>query len=256
MTASTSTQPRLGSKTAATTTAATANQALLPRFQLRKRSTVLEKPLGFNAVNSAFLSGLFADVAHTTEDSSSSKRSTRDDARLDQHFQAGPTTKKSRISLAHSISRCAMSVKNLEGMVSPTACDTDFFDPIVLARQDSLLLQLSCVGASTGDSAIAFPHLPATISQSSCSGSLTRNLSDLQSSVAENEMAETYGWFVEVDADGPIHVVKDPYQDAAAAAKNTLAFSAATAPCADDHADEVEWAKAADTVDDVLGDFF
>ena len=250
MTASLPIQPRLVSKKATTT--ATANQAL-PRFQLRKRSPVPEKPVGFNAVNSAFLSGLFADVAlfGNNKEQDSSKRSIRDDTRLDPQAQ-GPITKKSRLSLAHSISRCAMSVKNLEGLVSPTACDTDYFDPIV--RQDSLHLQLSCVGCGSDSisSAIAFPHLPATVSQSSCGG-LTRNLSDLQSSVAENETAETYGWFVEVDADGPCNVIKDPYQDAA---KNTLAFSAATAPCADDHADEVEWAKAADTVDDVLGDFF
>ena len=42
----------------------------------------------------------------------------------------------------------------------------------------------------------------------------------------------------------------------AASSSTTLAFSAATAPNAVSHDAEVEWAKAADTVDDVLGDFF
>ena len=37
---------------------------------------------------------------------------------------------------------------------------------------------------------------------------------------------------------------------------NDLAFLAPTAPLACNHDEEVEWAKAADTVDDVLGDFF
>ena len=46
----------------------------------------------------------------------------------------------------------------------------------------------------------------------------------------------------------------DPY--AAACGVQGLAFQAHTAPKASNHDAEVEWAKAADTVDDVLGDFF
>jgi hypothetical protein len=256
------------------------DKSSLPRFQLRKRSTAAAPPAkptkGLPAVNSAFLSGLFADVAlftsldeenqdinKNTTTSSSSKRPNRDDTRLD----APPFTKKSRVSKgaavqARSISRCNMSTRDLRILESPTTCSTNYFDDdsSYLLREDSLHLQLSCVGCFDTDasSSLAFPHLPATVSQSSC-GSLTRNVSDLQSSVTENENAETYGWFVEMDSDGPSTILaesQDSYEGTTTNNKNTLAFCAATAPCADDHADEVEWAKAADTVDDVLGDFF
>jgi hypothetical protein len=224
-----------------------AKASALPRFQLRKRSFSIrpEKPVGLSSMNSAFLSGLFAEIAMpSTKDPHSSKRSSRDDTRL----EADAPCKKSRVSMARSISRCDLSVTNLGRMVSPTACATDFFNdkPAYFSGEDSLHMPLSSDVATS----LAFPHLPATVSQSSC-GSLTRNISDLQSSVTENEEKETYGWFVEMDSEAPKAVV-DPYDES----KNRLAFSAVTAPCAGNHDDEVEWAKAADTVDDVLGDFF
>jgi hypothetical protein len=40
------------------------------------------------------------------------------------------------------------------------------------------------------------------------------------------------------------------------ASTDDLAFKAPTAPKATNYDAELEWAKAADTVDDVLGDFF
>ncbi|GKY93955.1 hypothetical protein MPSEU_000362400 [Mayamaea pseudoterrestris] len=261
---------------AANETTSNCNSSTLPRFQLRKRSTAAAaaaKPTnGFPAVNSAFLSGLFADVAATSTNelnkttTTSHKRLNRDDPRLD-----ASTNKKSRLSIkAPSISRCSLSVKNLQHiLVSPTTSSTDYFfneQQPCIHRQDSLHLQLSCVGESSDnvmDSALlAFPHLPAIVSSSSCDASkslLTRNhiqYTDLQSSVTENapDDIETYGWFVEMDADEPCAGSVTPAT--AATDKTALAFCAATAPCADDHSDDVAWAKAADTVDDVLGDFF
>lgn len=221
----------------------------LPRFQLRKRAAEkCEKAVGFNTVNSAFLSGIFADVALVAEDgTTSSKRPHGDDTRL----EATTLNKRSRVSMTRSISRCARSVKNLAELISPVTCSTDYFDRQLSSnhRENSLHMQLSCL-SSDAATLLAFPHLPATVSQSSCGG-LTRNISDLQSSVIENAIKETYGWFIEMDSEGPSCTSANPYDP-----KTRLAFSAATAPCADNHDDEVEWAKAADTVDDVLGDFF
>lgn len=97
--------------------------------------------------------------------------------------------------------------------------------------------------------------LPASVSESSYVSTLTRKVSDLQSSVDENSNEEEkYGWFVEIDNTPSVHptVALDPY----ASSSNNLAFQAPTAPVCANQDEELEWAQAADTVDDVLGDFF
>jgi hypothetical protein len=162
-----------------------------------------------------------------------------------------------------------------------------------LSKHDSLHFQLRCVGGgddlvrpSSSDpyqtvfeaGALAFPDLPNAVSTSSCN-TLTRNLSDLQTSFTEtHDGKEAYGWFVAVDEDladpksirrGRLGDSADPHRpmvhphngpsSAAAivvATASDLAFVAPTAPHATNQDDEVEWAKAADMVDDVLGDFF
>ena len=97
------------------------------------------------------------------------------------------------------------------------------------------------------------------MSNSSCGNfTLTRVLSDLQSSYTEKTYhSETYGWFVEMEDDSDEAVAAagagiDPYT----ASKHDLAFTAPTAPKAENYDAELQWATAADTVDDVLGDFF
>ena len=108
-----------------------------------------------------------------------------------------------------------------------------------------------------------FPHLPAAVSMSSSCKSLTRNSSsDLQSSLAEAQQKEAaqqeqYGWFVVTDEDDNRHdaLQSKPLAESGPSSSD-LAFMAPTAPLASNHDEEVEWAKAADTVDDVLGDFF
>jgi len=72
------------------------------------------------------------------------------------------------------------------------------------------------------------------------------------SETTPSTVKESYGWFVEMD-DGENHQEDvDPYSSTNA----NLAFSAPTAPKRSNLDEELEWAKAADTVDDVLGDFF
>lgn len=257
-----------------------AEHAALPRFNLRKRScsisrngdaTPAEQAGPLHAVNSAFLSNLFADVANVEEsdDESSSPMSTNassEDSDIVGFVEARPV-KKSRLSMSRSISRCGKSFKNLGDAVkqdsptgvmdlSPSSVDTAPRVPS-LNRVDSLHFQLNCVSddpqsaATAGE--LAFPHLPATVSNTSCN-TLTRNLSDLQSSLAENPEKDSYGWFVVVDeaTSASPRETANPYAKSA----TDLAFVAPTAPNADNQDAEVEWAKAADTVDDVLGDFF
>lgn len=242
-----------------------ANSTALPRFNLRKRSVSTDREkANLATVNSAFLTGLFADVANVE---SNDTESSSDDSVGVVSLDARPF-KKSRASMNKSISRCGRSFKNLRqlSMESPLGV-MDLFKAsfsaenapmLPMSSHDSLYFQLNCV---SGDSVVkpdtvldaielAFPHLPATVSNSSCS-TLTRNLSDLQSSLTESEEKDSYGWFVAVDDESTNRDIADPYANA----KN-LAFVAPTAPNAVNHDAEVEWAQAADTVDDVLGDFF
>ena len=130
--------------------------------------------------------------------------------------------------------------------------------------QDSLAFQLNCVSSSLDEECeatpsveaagkIAFPNLPATVSDSSCTSGLTRANLVRQASNLENPPKESFGWFVDLDDNQTAQANSYlPY----AVSSDSLAFQASTAPKRVNDDAEVEWAQAADTVDDVLGDFF
>lgn len=276
------------------------------RFNLKKRSSDQSKT-ALSSYNSAFLSGLFADVARASSSQDeeetpatfmddSSSTATEEEIRLDHTL----SSKRSRVSLTKSLSRCARSCKSLAEAASPVGVDafeseavTSYFDLKSIApgcspsmdRMNSLHFQLNCVDPSPSPKSVksvidiidmAFPHLPATVSDSSCSRSespkqllrqqdLTHE-SDQQVSDSETSSSpaanvtgdkDSYGWFVELDGDDDSDqdLSVDPYQRTSSSVD--LAFTAPTAPKRINNAEaEVEWAKAADTVDDVLGDFF
>lgn len=245
-----------------------AKTAHLPRISLRKRPMARSssgsgaRSFDLPAVNSAFLTGLFADVAATSSDSSTHCMGgacviEEDEISCDQ------PAKKTRLSKTKSMSRCGKSFKILSEALlvdSPVTTSTSFFHEV--KHQDSLCFQLNCVNSDCADNysaadhvvSLAFPMLPASVSESSYVSTLTRKVSDLQSSINENSNGEEkYGWFVEIDNTPSVHPTMplDPY-----ASSNGLAFQAPTAPACANQDDELEWAQAADTVDDVLGDFF
>lgn len=120
--------------------------------------------------------------------------------------------------------------------------------------------------------AIGFPTLPATVSASSCS---SNNLTQTSAQAAqvleiptlpniegtEHYEKEAYGWFVEMDDEE----AQQRFLAVATATENCRAIAdplpsltfAASGPKKTVKLDsEVEWAKAADTVDDVLGAVF
>ena len=124
------------------------------------------------------------------------------------------------------------------------------------------------------EDSLAFPRLPPTVSDSSCnSNDLTHTsvhavqghetLTSIPDGgyLQQQQNMETYGWFVDMDL-----AEDNDRADAICAAQESfrtgldeedLSFKAFTAPKKTSKLDqEVEWAKAADTVDDVLGDFF
>ena len=254
----------------------------LPRFNLKKRPMSAERgqdDVKLATVNSAFLTGLFADVAKVQVQSPVALSvSTDEDA---SGAQSDPTTprKKMRLSKTKSMTRCAKSFKllseaepiSLQSVLASPNAAADFFgvdcerietSGETISRDDSLHYQLGCVSDASNDSTqplvdagkLAFPHLPSTVGTSSCK--LTRKVSDLQLFDSENpQHKDSYGWFVETDNEGH-HQSNRFYTTPTPASSISLAFSAATAPNAASYDAEVEWAKAADTVDDVLGDFF
>jgi hypothetical protein len=234
---------------------------------LRKRTfgEAVNDKLPMASYNSTFLSGLFAEIAEANKTADEGKVSEKRSSFPSEEL---PSSKRSRLSLTKSISRCPKSFANLQtaSCSSPTSCR----EP--LKHQDSLCYQLHCVssGSSTGSNTVnvtadvvgklAFPHLPATVSDNSCSqivASLTRRNSGQLLPESETDLKESYGWFVsfEDDEETVSHSEAELYSRHSSC--SDLAFSAVTAPKQNSSLEaEVEWAKAADTVDDVLGDFF
>jgi hypothetical protein len=257
------------------------------RFNLRKRAATEDRrEVALNPCNSAFLTDLFADIANANGPSGN-EVSEHENSRLD----SVKSSKRSRLSMSRSISRCGKSFANFSAVVeggsqgvnaSPKA--VQFFDgPTASIHSSSFKngksvtnscsstdnpfpYQLHCVLSSSSSeseavassdiSKLAFPHLPATVSNSSCNNlsSLTRSKSGRQSSDGETSTKDGYGWFVETEEDEFAVAPVIAYSKAISPAD--LAFSAVTAPKRANYDAELEWAQAADTVDDVLGDFF
>lgn len=257
----------------------------LPRFGLRKRFVRNGQDVtNLSSYNSEFLSGLFADVAQANDCTDSRvphKRSADHDSPCD--LTTVSPTKKSRVSLSHSLSRVGASSTTLSRLVdlrSPKGIN-EFFGSVPrtllskksLAKnhhQDSLAFQLNCVSGSDDLHAVptntsspvgaaarfVFPNLPATVSDSSCETGLTRAKLVRHAPIPENgikDIKETFGWFVDLDD----HQSREPQERLPYnVSSDNLAFKAPTAPKRVNNDAEVEWAKAADTVDDVLGAFF
>jgi hypothetical protein len=261
-----------------------APQAAGVRFNLKKKSFRGKKlAVNLSSYNSDFLDGIFADVA-SVSDSTEACGKRASTAASDEDWTASlPPSKKSRPSMQNSLSRVPMSARNLSLLAKSPKGINEFFgthssnsqandcleSPGLKCHQDSLQFQLSCVSnafeSSCGQSAglsmptvgsaatLAFPNLPATVSDSSCHAGLTRVKLVRQASVPEKPNKESFGWFVDLDEHlSPESNYNLPYT----VSSDSLAFQAPTAPKAVNDHEELEWAQAADTVDDVLGDFF
>lgn len=273
------------------------------RFNLRKRYPNDDNKMNIASYNSAFLSGLFADVAKATESSEESPAETDTTTATSPSFEPSeeaedprldPTlpVKRSRVSLTKSLSRSAKSYKNLALTEALSTIGVNMFHATEqpsevspshsssMNRINSLHFQLNCISSKpelvnrvsptsvkevvdlknrvVDIIDLAFPHLPATVSDSSCEKQDLTPKSDRQVSDWETSTKESYGWFVDLDAsdedDQDRCDASDPY---ARSSSSDLAFTAPTAPKRmSNYEAEVEWAKAADTVDDVLGDLF
>jgi len=140
-----------------------------------------------------------------------------------------------------------------------------------LPKHDSLAFQLSLLGGQDETSfesvsedvaKLAFPNLPATVSDSSCyNKGLTREISARHVPTCETAASSkesSFGWFVDLDDhhDSPSTSMSAANTLPHAVSTEHLAFKAPTAPKRSADEAELEWAQAADTVDSVLGDLF
>jgi hypothetical protein len=252
--------------------------------------------VNLSSYNSDFLSGLFADVAkvNVLSELRIQKRGSEvmTDTGSNADESAPMTAKRSRLSLNRSHMKSRASFMNLgvlqDGAASPKGI-IDLFGATTpstgdspsgsksfqeIGRQDSLAFQLNCVSstvshgteamhASSGgrakmvDVETVFPHLPTTVSDSSCAtGGLTRCKLGRQVSNPEINGVDSFGWFVDLDGESNATVRDNQANLILSESSYDLAFQAPTVPKGVSDEAELEWAKAADTVDDVLGDFF
>ena len=254
------------------------------RFNLKKRTSRGSKlAVNLSSYNSDFLDGLFADVAKVSDTSETLSKRAADSISSDEYGTiACSPSKKSRSSLHRSMSRVLASARNLSSLGKSPKGINEFFiassdsqgndclesSPLNLL-QDSPQLQMTCVSNATGATSgratqelnptsgstakLVFPNLPATVSDSSCNAGLTRVNLVRQASIPEKLNKESFGWFVDLDDNlSPGANINLPYT----VSSDSLAFQAPTAPKSVRDHEELEWAQAADTVDDVLGDFF
>jgi len=199
--------------------------------------------------NADFLSAIFQDVA----DIIAAKEN-----HIDPCLSQTASSKKHKVSVASSLSRCSKSYTCLHrsslsledhGRTSITeVCSVGLESSADVPEEESL--------AST--------NLPATISENSCSAvNLTQQATQVPETLSTNficglasQNKDSYGWFVEIDdATEEYSKVERIPSVPKDKTMNDLSFAACTAPKKNPSNDAaVEWAKAADTVDNVLGD--
>ena len=238
------------------------------RFVPQKRAKINhghDESINFASYNSGFLNGLFDDVAKSevlSEFRIQSKRGPHlissdgsdylpmgcpADVSLENDSN-NCAVKKCRLSLSRSSVKARPSYKNLSAIV--VGC------PSSEARMGAGVSNEPGTASPDGGEE-AVPHLPATVSDSSCSAGisgakLNQGLpADLPLSDNANPVG-SFGWFVDLD-EGEYKRSRDI---SAAKSPDDLAFQASTAPKRVDDKAEVEWAQAADTIDNVLGEFF
>ena len=259
-------------------------------FAPRKRAKIhLESldvdAINFSSFNSGYLSGLFADVAKVgvlSELRIQPKRGPHlispdvpEDSAAGQtngSVDNGPTTKRSCLALSRSSIKARASCKNLDVLAGGTV-SYEVPSPLATVSPESVCQlsdfskNLSNSPSKTGANFLdgleeALPHLPNTVSDSSCGHEVSRaKLDHAQQEVPlskEINAVGSFGWFVDLDEgdDKPGVNFGDSSAFSSASGTDKLAFQQATAPKRVNDDADLQWAQAADTVDSVLGDLF
>lgn len=222
-----------------------------------------------SSYGSAFLSGIFADIAEASDEKPGASDPNADE----------PRNKKIRTTpSALTLGRPSKSFKELAGLtdgadnVAPSV-ETPIVPFVVSPRSNQSTANIHHLKDQVRElQGMAFPSLPQipnTISSSSFSSSnltapsMTRGESQASfaTEMDQDSSDSDFGWFVSTDDDADSDLIKERAMSVSTAPVfEDLAFKAAkpAAGAAEEpHQDtEVTQALAADTIDDVLGDFF
>lgn len=227
---------------------------------LRKRSSScisssLKNQPFLSSYGSAFLSGIFADIAQASDEEPAVFQDCAAYlVAVACDSVSEPFHKKTRITASTSFGRQPKSFTALPGLsegavsevLSPTFVSPRNYTSAVELFNDSV--------RELQDMAFpSLPLIPNAISSSSCSN-LVAAMDKVENHEDEQD-GPSYGWFVLTDDEE----AKDSDQIPLlffADTKPDLAFKAITAPNEANQDPAVQQALAADTIDDVLGDLF
>jgi len=244
---------------------------VLTSEQQRKRSSSCVSPPKnqqpfLSSYGSAFLSGIFADIAQATdEDEDDDDVSHQDDESSPISMVSEPFHKKARTTATsfhgrHQVEETSSGISAAaEGTVSEVSTPP-FVSPRIKPKSSALKIQIFNDSVRKLQD-MAFPSLssqiPNTISSSSCAMQL---MMDEVVNRQDEQEGPSYGWFVSTDDDLAEDSSTEPYLGYVPATKSVadLAFKAISpTPLNGSNQDvEVQQALAADTIDDVLGDLF
>lgn len=240
----------------------------------RKRSSArissfLKSQPFLSSYGSAFLSGIFADIAQSSDDQPQLGSAVAQDCTV--HAKTAdpgsePFTKKARTIASTSFGRQLKSHMALVGL-SEGAVSEVSSPSVVPPRLNTSTQKIQVFNDQVRElQDMAFPSLPQIpiiVSSSSCSSASWQTMSPRPVAMGETNQNEqdslSYGWFVSTDDDEADNA--DRIEPSAAPmflpdTKPDLAFKVITAPSAVNQDLVVQQALAADTIDDVLGDLF
>ena len=224
-----------------------------------------------SSYGSAFLSGIFADIAQVSDDglptttttsfchgNANTAQDTDDDFVVSEPFHKRARTFTSFVgSPTHHGSTSSSSDDDDQCSPPPVVSPRPYASVFTLHRINDHVRELQDMAFPS------FPQMPATVSAvSSCSSaSLDMLMAEEVGDGDDEEGLSSYGWFVSTDEDSPSGSVRSTSSTSSFfmpdITKTSLAFKALAAPLQSGNQDvEVQQALAADTVDDVLGDLF
>jgi len=220
-----------------------------------------------SSYGSAFLSGIFADIAQASDETPGASNFNSDE----------PHNKKSRtMPSALTLGRSSKSFKALAGLTEGAdseapLVETPVVPPFVVSPRSNLSTTnihqfKDQVRELQGMAFPSLPQIPNTVSSSSFSSSnltapsLSRGESQasLASEMDQDSSDSDFGWFVSTDDDAESALIKERAMSISTVpAFDDLAFKSRNSAGDEAPQDtEVQQALAADTIDDVLGDFF
>lgn len=217
-----------------------------------------------SSYGSAFLSGIFADIAQASPDDTN-KDGADPAAATAVASDSERCAKKARTAASTSFGRQPKSCMALAGLVEGAVSEVSS-PSVVSPRPKQSILNIHLFNDQVRElQDMAFPSLPQipiAVSTSSCSTSspVIAPRDDVMGGAQEEEQdSQSYGWFVATDAD-EANTAMDQTESSAPMflpdTKPDLAFNALSAPSIENQDLEVQQALAADTIDDVLGDLF